>query len=75
MASPSRIDPPDYVLQAASFAESIARRHAEAPQSSKFATDLFVAYAGLVAARDKKLAGDCLIALDEALSSGAQRGE
>jgi hypothetical protein len=58
-------------MEAASFAESIARRYAERPQSPKSTTDLFVAYAGLVAASDRKLAADCLIALDEALSSSA----
>jgi len=72
MSEPSKIDPPIHALEAASFAESIAQRHAQRhAESLKSTTDLFVAYVALVSARDRKLAADCLIAVDEALSASA----
>jgi hypothetical protein len=62
---------PAHAYDAANFAESIARAYAAADGSGK---DLFVAYAGLISARDKVLAAECLIALEAALhSSGGLR--
>jgi hypothetical protein len=35
------------------------------------ASDLFVAFAGLVVARDKDLGAECLLALEQAIGGGA----
>jgi hypothetical protein len=63
---------PQHAIMAASFAESLAREYAK--QGGKL-QDLFVAFAGLVSARDKAVGSDCLSALDQKIfdDAGARR--
>jgi hypothetical protein len=59
---------PQHAIMAASFAESLAREYAI--QGGKL-QDLFVAFAGLVSARDKVVGSDCLAALDQKITGDA----
>lgn len=58
-------DMPLAALPAASFAETLAREY---ERRGGNVTALFAAYAGLVAARDKTVGTDCLIAVDRMIS-------
>ena len=61
MAKPSDEELPQHSLDAASFAETLAREYVRQGGSAEA---LFVAYAGLVSARDRAVGADCLTALD-----------
>ena len=63
---------PENPLRATSFAENLARRYVSNVDDSR---SLIGAFAGLVAARDPRLAADCLIALEEALSQRVSPGK
>jgi hypothetical protein len=64
MVSHPKSEPPPEAFLAASFAESLAQQYV--CQGGE-ASNLFVAFAGLVAGVSEKTATDCLIALDETL--------
>jgi len=55
---------PQHALTTASFAETLAQEYM---RQGGTALALFVAFAGLVSARDKHVAADCLVALDRKL--------
>ena len=61
--------PPQYAFEAAAFADKIAQEYVKQGGSMHA---LFVAFAGLVAARDKRAGADCLIALDRRLFGDAK---
>jgi hypothetical protein len=63
------VDPPNYAFDAANFAESVAREYV---RGGGFAQDLFVAFAGLVAAQDRALGASSLIALEDAVLRGGE---
>jgi hypothetical protein len=67
MTLPSR-EPPHHAFEAAAFAEKLAQEYTSRGGDVRA---LFVAYAGLVSARDKVVGADCLIALDRKLFDGA----
>jgi hypothetical protein len=66
-ASPKR-QLPQHAILAASFAENLAREYTIQGGSLQ---DLFVAFAGLVSARDKIVGSDRLAALDQKISGNA----
>jgi len=57
-------DLPQYAVEAASFAESLARKHELQGGNPR---DLFVAIVGLVSARDRIMGAEFLRALDDVL--------
>jgi hypothetical protein len=61
--------PPRQAFQAAAFAETLAREYV---RQGGTAHALFVAFAGLVSARDKTVGADCLTALDRQLYGDAK---
>ena len=63
---------PEHAMVAASFAESLGRKHAVQGGSER---DLLTAFAGLVAVRNRQTAMDCLKALDDALRASAKTPE
>jgi hypothetical protein len=62
-------DPPRHSLDAAGFAETIAREYVGKGGSP---LALFVAFVGVVSARDKAVAADCLTAFDRHLFDDAK---
>lgn len=69
MASPPQGDLPQHSMVAAGFAETLAREYVRTGGDPRA---LFVAYAGLVSARDKAVGADCLTALDRMLFGDAK---
>jgi hypothetical protein len=64
--NPPESEPPQESFQVANFADSLVQHYVRQGGDAK---DLFIAFAGLVAAVSAKTAADCLIALDEAMGS------
>jgi hypothetical protein len=64
MAVPFLGELPRHSLEAASFAESLAQEYVRRGGTTHA---LFVAFAGLVSARDSSVGADCLTALDRKL--------
>lgn len=64
MASHPNSELPRHALDAAGFADRLAQEYVKQGGDGRA---LFVAFAGLVSARDKQVGADCLTALDRGL--------